>query len=273
MSSELCEYIGKNWNEIPIQLRWIYIKSLYDFTNGNDINLNYNASINIRGYIYYQYMIFMEQNYFVLNKVNNMDMIEGTDDKKYNQINEGLFDRPYDLETIMKYILIPKYTYYNTSFCSKWSLTHNNKQWGDDKQFNYRDKFSFLSQFNGIPLHSKAADNAFFERFFEYLFTEQGVKYWSEFIGNKSNINDKQISDFLKGATNDIRSMITIFGKYINTEFLEKIRLISVINNAIELDKLDENIQRLKKLQPAFNKNNKAWIEFDTFKNPIYFNL
>eukprot|EP01084_Bolivina_argentea_P204949 350097_1 len=124
MPLELGVYIGKNWNDIPIQMRWKYIKKLYDFVNHSDFSEINNNFTSLCAFIYYQYMIFIEQNYHLLNINQSVD-----DDEKKE--NEGLFDCAYDLDAIIKYIHIPKATIYNSQFRDKWYKGHNNKPWGD----------------------------------------------------------------------------------------------------------------------------------------------
>eukprot|EP01083_Nonionella_stella_P301896 1038317_1 len=189
---------------------------------------------------------------------------------------EGLFDGAYDLEAIIRYLLIPKSTSYNALFRDDWYKSHEKVHWGGDTRMSYSGGYSFLTQFGGLPQFSSRADNAFFERFFEYLFTEEGTKYWTQFIENKDNISDENVLKFLHIATTDPASIIPTFGQYIDGKFIEKMRLRSIINNAMQLGELDDNIKRLKELDGysyVSNLKDEVLIEFDAFKNAKSFGL
>eukprot|EP01083_Nonionella_stella_P149449 474761_1 len=135
MPLELGIYIGKNWlDEIPIQMRWKFIKTLYGYANGSDLNsTNGSTSNSIRGYIYFQFMMFIEQNYYLLNKEkakkgeSTADTKQDDDDDEDEEVapREGLFDGAYDLEAIIRYLLIPKSTSYNAVFRDDWYKLHD----------------------------------------------------------------------------------------------------------------------------------------------------
>ena len=142
MPLELGIYIGKDWQTTtPLNMEWKFIEKLYDYSNGKDLGeANYSSSNSIQAYIYYQYLIFIEQNYFLLNKISAKDkhsktsttkgdMIEnqdgenkddgetqgGNDEEEVEIINEGLFDSAYDLEAMIK-----ESSYYNSVWNNNW---------------------------------------------------------------------------------------------------------------------------------------------------------
>eukprot|EP01084_Bolivina_argentea_P215099 365158_1 len=101
-------------------------------------------------------------------------MIENDDDKDGETKSDDNDDNAYDLEAIIKYILIPKYVGYNVAFRDKYYKEHGEIHWGGDTRMSYDTQYSFLSQFGNVPSFSQSGDNLFFERFFEFIFTENG---------------------------------------------------------------------------------------------------
>jgi len=76
----------------------------------------------------------------------------------------------------------------------------------------------------------------------EYIFTENGQKYWNEFIDE----NADEVRTFLYNSSE--QSIIACFSQYINGKFIEKLRVKSIISNAMDLENLEANLGKLKSI-------------------------
>ena len=104
------------------------------------------------------------------------------------------------------------------------------------------------------------------------MHTEHGQRAWAHFVENKADeARDEVVAKFLEKATAAPASIAATFA-HIDAEFIEKQRLRAVIEKALELDKLEENLATMKEAHHV-TMDDSVLIEFDERSNAKSFPL
>lgn len=138
---QLSLYHQQSWIDhdiIPIELKWEYIQRLYQNTR----HFKDDDMIGIHRDILFQYIMFIEQNYFIL----------------------GL-KHPFELQPVMEYLNVSKLTYL--------------------PRYDYDAALN--KKFINVPPHNIRTTWKMIQRFIEFLNTENGTIYYTEFNNISSN--------------------------------------------------------------------------------------
>ena len=71
MSLELAHSLQRLVKRDPLQMKWYFVRKLYIYANHSDLRESEHSSANI----YYQYLVFRERDYYLLNERMSVSQI------------------------------------------------------------------------------------------------------------------------------------------------------------------------------------------------------
>eukprot|EP01084_Bolivina_argentea_P264463 447987_1 len=238
---QLQTYHNKDWNLIPLCLRYEYIQKLYEFVNRISVqNIEQNAYLlNVKLYVYELWIAFTERNNYFMDEISS----------------------PYDLEAIIIYFT-------RTIFKS-------------DKTFKMTKLTRFANSCIDIHLSSMFSNAditkglfglGFIRRLMLYLFANK--EHYKQFVKNYDG-ESLIIKEFLNSVS-VTDCVLVAFSEFIDEKILVKYKNLANLNSSHEAK---ENEIYLTELQQHFGdsyvKSLKKWIifEFDKYRNKKYFKL